>query len=617
MPSRIGESFNRLFPRNARPPRHRGHLQTRIVLSILGVGLATALVSLSLIYFVGRHTLQQNIGSNFRLLAEVTATNLETRISQYVEETQSLATSATLSATIEESNLLYEGSSDEETQRRIFELEGRWVHAQGVDAYLLELLTNKEAVALREFINKEKESGLYSMIFVTNARGAVVAANRRPPHYFYGDKPWWQAAYNNGKGHTNISTIEFNPDLNAYTLTISAPVIHDEKVLGIVTRVLDASFFGQVLGDIHVGRTDHPMLVSSEGEVLVCPVSPLKSHRLTPRFKETIFQNRPGWAVTQTGPHHPNQSAITGFAPVHLPVSLGPQDFGGQKWYIFTSQDPTETYAPVYILLKWVAVSAVLGFLILIGLGKLVSRRIVRPIQDLQKGTEIVGEGNLNHHIKVATGDEIEDLATKFNEMTYKLKISHIRLEEMVKERTRELEQSNRELTILYALTSTLNHSIDLQEILSETLAKMLGVMKADAGLIWVPDPKTNVLTIQMAKQFHPDDPHCQKILQIMEYVNDTVRQTSELWSSEDLLSDERIDSLKYKEVAFKSLVAVPLLSKYKFLGVLYLLYRNMTGLTSKEEKLLGSLGSQIGVAIEHALLFAKNLFKELEGPPF
>lgn len=616
MPSRWATAWAHWFPKAGSASHRKGHFQTRLVLSILAIGLATAVVSLSLIYFVGRHTLQQGIGGNFRALAEIAANILETKISQHIQETESLAASASVNATIEESNLLYEGSTDEETQRRIFELEGRWVNAQGVDAYLLELLTNKAAVSLREFLGREKDAGLRPLLFVTNDRGAVVAASERPEHYYYGNQTWWEKTYQGGKGSLYLSDIAFDPYLDIYTITIATPVRREDQVIGVVARVVDASSFSKVLENVRAGQTDHAMLATSAGDVIICPVDPIREHQLPLSFTRMIFQEQPGWGVTESGPHFHGQESISGYAPVRIASLSNPVQFGGNQWYVFTSQDPRETYGSIFVLLRWVGVSAVLGAMVLTGLGVLVSRRVVRPIVDLQKGAEIIGEGNLNHQIRVHTGDEIEDLATKFNAMTYKLKLSHIRLEEIVKERTRELEQSNRELTILYSLTSTLNHSIDLEEILSETLTKMLGVMKSDAALIWMPDPKTGVFSVRMAKQFDIHDLECKGILRIMEYVNDVILDTSEFWSSEDLLSDERIDSLKYREARYKSLVAFPLLSKYKVSGTLHLLYRNLTALTSKEEKLLVSLGSQIGVAIEHSMLFAKNLFKELEGPP-
>jgi len=85
-----------------------------------------------------------------------------------------------------------------------------------------------------------------------------------------------------------------------------------------------------------------------------------------------------------------------------------------------------------------------LGFLISI----LVAGRIVRPIQLFIKGTEEISEGNLDHQIKVKTGDEIEKLSDNFNQMTKNLKKSQRQLEDTrdvlevkVKARTQELQE--------------------------------------------------------------------------------------------------------------------------------------------------------------------------------
>jgi class 3 adenylate cyclase len=51
-------------------------------------------------------------------------------------------------------------------------------------------------------------------------------------------------------------------------------------------------------------------------------------------------------------------------------------------------------------------------------LGVLLSKSILRPIQDLQKATEEVRQGNFGQVVPVTTGDEIGDLAASFNQMT-------------------------------------------------------------------------------------------------------------------------------------------------------------------------------------------------------
>lgn len=65
------------------------------------------------------------------------------------------------------------------------------------------------------------------------------------------------------------------------------------------------------------------------------------------------------------------------------------------------------------------------------------SRRITKPILDLDEGAKIVGSGNLGYQLEVRTGDEIEDLANAFNKMTGDLKAYMKDLEETTAARER------------------------------------------------------------------------------------------------------------------------------------------------------------------------------------
>ena len=65
-------------------------------------------------------------------------------------------------------------------------------------------------------------------------------------------------------------------------------------------------------------------------------------------------------------------------------------------------------------------------------------RKVIRPIEDLQKATEIVSTGNLNHKISITGENEIGRLAALFNQMTVGLKkvtVSRDALEQEVTER--------------------------------------------------------------------------------------------------------------------------------------------------------------------------------------
>jgi len=70
-----------------------------------------------------------------------------------------------------------------------------------------------------------------------------------------------------------------------------------------------------------------------------------------------------------------------------------------------------------------------------------IARSITKPIEELVKGTKIIGRGNLKHRIDIKSRDETGDLSQAFNEMVEQLKLYHEHLGELVKERTSELRE--------------------------------------------------------------------------------------------------------------------------------------------------------------------------------
>jgi signal transduction histidine kinase len=82
------------------------------------------------------------------------------------------------------------------------------------------------------------------------------------------------------------------------------------------------------------------------------------------------------------------------------------------------------------------------GVVLLIGLLRFFYRWIFYPIRDLQQGVGRVGQGDFDHLIKVQSGDEIEDLAAAFNDMTGRLREMYTDLARQVNERSRQLVRS-------------------------------------------------------------------------------------------------------------------------------------------------------------------------------
>ncbi len=65
---------------------------------------------------------------------------------------------------------------------------------------------------------------------------------------------------------------------------------------------------------------------------------------------------------------------------------------------------------------------------------------ILKPVEVLNQGAQILKSGKLHHRIKVEGEDEIAALSSCFNDMAETIERSHVNLENVVRQRTRELQ---------------------------------------------------------------------------------------------------------------------------------------------------------------------------------
>ena len=96
-----------------------------------------------------------------------------------------------------------------------------------------------------------------------------------------------------------------------------------------------------------------------------------------------------------------------------------------------------------------IIIFSIIGFVIFSSyISFLTTRAITKPINELIKGAEIIGKGDLEHKIDFRTKNEMGQLAGSFNQMAADLKVSNDKLdshskdlEKEVRKRTRELEK--------------------------------------------------------------------------------------------------------------------------------------------------------------------------------
>jgi sigma-B regulation protein RsbU (phosphoserine phosphatase) len=116
-----------------------------------------------------------------------------------------------------------------------------------------------------------------------------------------------------------------------------------------------------------------------------------------------------------------------------------------RKSILSASEDTAMHLSSQQDLMKTIFTGAFLGLLAVVALLTLVvTRHFTRPIEELQKGSEAIGRGDLRYRVEVETGDEFEDLARSFNRMATDLR-EHI---EDLRRTTAEKERIEKELEI-------------------------------------------------------------------------------------------------------------------------------------------------------------------------
>ncbi|MDF1525523.1 MAG: ATP-binding protein [bacterium] len=136
------------------------------------------------------------------------------------------------------------------------------------------------------------------------------------------------------------------------------------------------------------------------------------------------------------GSSHPMARTFKAGGQRYLDVLAPVTGFGGSRpiairyLYAYTSLE-----AKTDNLVQRVILVALVLMLLVAGLSVYLSRALTRPVSLLSASARRIAEGDLEHRIRLTTGDEIEELSRQFNQM----------LESLAQHR-RDIEEANREL---------------------------------------------------------------------------------------------------------------------------------------------------------------------------
>ena len=271
-----------------------------------------------------------------------------------------------------------------------------------------------------------------------------------PADYDPRKRPWYSRAVSSGR----LGWIGPYPDITTGvpTVTCSQPIYErDQKAVGVVG--LDLSL-GMLIEGVLTQNLDGEgcmFLLDSDGAVIAHPKISLNSRQWDEKIERENFLHSPNESLRRIvvkmvqgasgiDIFHENEDKYLAYAPLSAPGwSLGvimpvaaiikpavsietqinsenqktEQDIASQRFEV-------RSLMIIVFAIMLVAVTCLAYYL---------ARRITKPILALHEGVITIGNGDLDHHIDVRTGDELESLAYAFNNMTDDLKryIQHMR----------------------------------------------------------------------------------------------------------------------------------------------------------------------------------------------
>jgi len=148
------------------------------------------------------------------------------------------------------------------------------------------------------------------------------------------------------------------------------------------------------------------------------------------------------------------------------------------EWCLITKFDKSEVYKPIYKVNAVFAISTIVGILLFILTGSLISNSITKPIEELQKGVEIIQKGNLEYKVGTNLKNEIGQLSRQFDVMTQSIKQSRTEIDKKVEEQTKEIVEKSTDLQKQQTAILNILDDAEKEKTRSEQLAADLQKFK-------------------------------------------------------------------------------------------------------------------------------------------
>lgn len=339
------------------------------------------------------------------------------------------------------------------------------------------------------------------------------------------NEEWFEQTISQQAGY--MSKVFYDNDLLRPVFYISAPIMRDGEVLGVLRAQYDSNFLREMMIN-RINRFDPDfalMLIDPNGIILAHTSQPdLQQKTIATLTEEQL-------SALQTTQQLPRGTAASLSANlVELAQSIANNPSGGDvfsaplnqgdetktnfatsivtgtNWYLVAGQP--EIMNSSYIFRRNPGAIFVMLFVLLSSIFAISNSAqwITKPLSKLAQMAQEVGRGNLNVVADISRRDELGDLAKSFDNTTAQLRNTLQNLEEKINERTQELAQANElatkraeQMRVISSVALAVNKLQNLQILLpqiTEEISKAFGYYHVGIFLI---DPSGQYAVLQAA----------------------------------------------------------------------------------------------------------------------
>jgi two-component system nitrate/nitrite sensor histidine kinase NarX len=232
---------------------------------------------------------------------------------------------------------------------------------------------------------------------------------------------------------------------------------------------------------------------------------------------------------------------------------------------------------------------------------------VIRPVRELQEGMRRMEREDFGARVSVRADDEFSELSRGFNRMAEHLQDVYATLEERVDDKTRRLNETNRELRILYDVGRFLREPLGIEALSRGFIEKVRTTFGAEAASVRLFDHPNQNLVLASQGGMDEDFVAREAIQRCGECLCGQALQGDLPVLSDTSSLDNGPSRVSCASAGFATVGAIPVSYNKRPIGLFNLFFKRPTALSQGDTELLQTLGQHLGLAIENVRLQSRE----------